>query len=182
MSQFYKKYCWKGGIPYGLGTSETGKLEGVLYKIVMDPYRKRISIEEYFGEKFSAIIYDSALLDFRHLKTMDQSKWEKTTLEDTPEKTVCLIRNHDDRIVFIETYRFEGNFCRECQTHSPHGFLLSTHQMFYTQLKDPYNGAILYDQNNRIVMRKIYNADQHTGEFTELFSEEWDVKENLIPA
>lgn len=176
MSQFYKKYCWKGGIPYGLGTSETGKLDGVLYKIVMDPYRKRISIEKYLGEQFAAVIYDSALLDFRHLKTMDQSRWEKITLLDSPEKMICIIRNHDDRIVFQETYHFEGNFCRECQTHSPHGFLLSTQKMFYTSLKDPFNGAILYDQNSQVVVKKTYKANE-LGEFTELLQEEWEIRD-----
>lgn len=179
MSQFYKKYCWKGGIPYGLGSPEAGKLEGELYKIVMDPYRKRISIEKYRGNEFASIIYDSALLDFRHLKTMDQSRWEKKTILDNSEKTVCAIRNHDDRIVFIETYYFEGDFCKRCETHSPHGFLLSTQKMSYAALKEPCNEALLYDQNGFIVMRKTYKADNTSGEFGELVSEEWDVKEAI---
>jgi hypothetical protein len=85
----------------------------------------------------------------------------------------CLIRNQDDRVVFIEDCLFERNTCRECRLISPHGFLLSVHKMYYQALGDSFNGLMLFDANEQLVMRKCYAIDQKTGEFGELISEHW---------
>lgn len=172
MTKLYRDYFWKGGIPYG---KEPTNASGLTYKIVMDPYRKRISIEKYADNIFSAIIYDSALLDFRHLKSVDQASWQKTTTVDSAEKTICFIRNQDDRLMFIETHLFEGQYARDCLVHSPHGVLLSRHRTFYVALKDPFNGVILYDQNEHPVLMKRYAVDEASGDFTELIEEQWDM-------
>lgn len=177
MSKHFRDYGWKGGIPYGKGVSEENlKIPAAeTYKIIMDPYRKRISIEKYDQMQFASIIYDSALLDFRHLKSDEQTAWQKTPIANGCGKETCIIRNQDDRILFVESYLFEGERCRECIVHSPHGHLLSKHKMFYTGLNDSFNGVILFDCNERPVMRKSYNIDESTGEFTDLTHEEWDM-------
>lgn len=178
MLKHFKDYSWKNGIPYGFEATED--LFSKNYKIVMDPYRKRISIEMYEKNNFSEIIYDSALLDFRHLKLPEQTAWQKTITKDEESMMECSIRNQDDRLVFFETYLFQQNLCRECLARSPHGQILSKQQMFYKLLKDPINGVLLLDRNERPVMYKLYEADSHTGEFTKLLKEEWSPRENPL--
>lgn len=175
LSLHYRDYYWKEGIPYGLGRIETP--DGNSFKIVMDPYRKRISIEKYDKNlRFVSVVYDSAMLDFRHLKPpAEHMAWQKVVLEESPEKIVCLIRNQDDRLLFEETHLFEKHLCRECRVVSPHGIVLSTHNMLYTHLGDHLNGAILYDITGRPVMYKRYEADEQDGEFTTLIEEVWDM-------
>ena len=178
MTKFYTSYFWKEGIPYGI--KEVDEKATSSYKIVMDPYRKHIVIEEYSKGRFVRPIYDSALLDFRKLKPREQYAWQKTTVEDTPEKTVSLIRNQDDCVVLIETYTFERGLCRACRVASPHGYPLSIQQMSYKCLGDPFNGVVLRDVNDQVVMYKYYEADTTTGEFTSLITEEWHPRENPV--
>lgn len=171
MSKLYRDYFWKNGIPYGKGSEE----EAVeTYKIAMDPYRKRISIEKYEKGQFTSLIYDSALFDFRHLKPDAQYAWQKTVIRETAEAMECLLRNQDDRIVVREVYRFDNNVCRSCEAFSVHGVPISRQRMFYTALGDPFNGVILYDLNEHQVLSKRYNVDQVTGEFTDLLEESWN--------
>ncbi|MBA3958590.1 MAG: hypothetical protein H0X51_09410 [Parachlamydiaceae bacterium] len=169
-TKHFQTYQWKNGSPFGTHPS---KQEGNTFKIVSDPYYKRISIEAYFDGVFQEIIYDSALLDFRHLKTPQQYAWQKTVVEESATSSVCLIRNQDDRVLFQETYIFEHGLCRSCKVHSPQGILLSTHQMFYKKLDDEANGVVLFDSRNTPVMYKLYEHDPDSGEFTELLKEEW---------
>lgn len=178
MLKHFKDYYWKGGIPYGISATED--LSEKNYKIVMDPYRKRISIEVYDKSVFSEVAYDSALFDFRHLKSPEQAAWQKVTVKDEENSMECLIRNQDDRLVFFETYWFEQGLCRDCVATSPHGYPLSKQHMFYKFLKDPINGVLLLDRHERPVMYKLYDADPHTGEFTKLLKEEWNPKENPL--
>lgn len=182
MIKHFHDYIWREGIPYGIGFIEDpSQLHTPTYKIVMDPYRKRISIEKYSKGLFEGIVYDSALLDFRHLKKPEQMAWEKTTQHDDNGSLICLIRNQDDRLLFFETYLFESELCRECRVKSVHGYPLSTHRMFYTALNDPFNGVILYDCNEHPVMMKRYDINPETGEFTTLLEETWNpnAKDNL---
>lgn len=170
MSKFFKDYVWKDGIPYGIQPTNEN-LSGNSYKIVMDPYRKRISIENYLDGLFSHIVYDSYLLNFRHLNPASQTAWQKELLPSG----AALIRDQDDRIVFKETYVFEGDLCRECHVTSPHGVQLSIHKMYYKKFDDAFDGVILYDKNDRPVMQKTYAIDPESGQFTELLSEDWNL-------
>jgi hypothetical protein len=170
LSEYFKDYIWKNGIPLGL-QSTPPSAEGGSYKIVSDPYRKRISIEKYLNGAFSNIVYDSALLNFRHLKNPEQTAWQKSL--ETPSR--CLIRNEDDRLLFIETYQFKDHLCIECQVQSPHGLDLSLHKMHYILFGDSFNGVILYDINHHPVMFKHYEFDEHNKQFTKLLKEVWDM-------
>lgn len=177
--KYYTDYCWDEGIP--CGRSPIDNPVGQTYKIVMDPYRRYIAIEQYIGDRFQKVIYDSTLLNFRSLKIPSQTSWQKETMSDSPDKTVCLIRNQDDRAVYIETYRFEKNLCRECAVASIHGIPLSIHRMFYKAFGDPINGVVLFDMNEHPVMYKLYNTESATGEFSELLLENWDMERKPLP-
>src|ERR1700761_6362264 len=118
----YRDYVWMGGIPYGI--EAIGAESSLCYKIPMDPYRKRISIEKYSYGKFQGVVYDSYLFDFRHLKAAEQLAWQKVIVDVGDENQVSLIRNQDDRLILQETYLFENNLCRQCRATSPHGPLL----------------------------------------------------------
>lgn len=166
MSAYYSDYVWQEGIP--VGKQKIDPSQGISYKIAMDPYRKRISIEKYVKGAFEKIIYDSALLDFRQLKPSEQIAWQRTVIEDTPEKKICLIRNQDDRLLFIEEYQN-----RECSVKSVHGYPLSIHKVLYESLGDPFNGVILYDINQHPIMYKKYKLDPETRDFGELLEESW---------
>lgn len=176
MSKYYTDYVWKEGIPYGIaGDDSLDKMpEKFGYKIAMDPYRKRISIEKYENGLFHSVVYDSAFLDFRSLKPAEQAAWQKTVLTESPQTIKCIIRNQDDRVLFIEEYTFEKNLCRKCQVVSPHGITLSVQKIFYVLLSDSFNGVMLYDSNGHLVMFKKYQADATTGEFLELLEENWN--------
>jgi hypothetical protein len=176
MSSFYKNYIWKNGIPYGVEKlSQDSPPTEECYKIAMDPYRKRISVERYTHRQFAAVIYDSAFLDFRHLKPQEQTAWHKEIIEESSGQVVSLIRNQDDRVICREVCLFEEGLCRECRLYSPQGFHLSTHKMLYTTLKDPFNGVILYDPAERIVMQKRYAVEEGMNEFRELLEENWEL-------
>jgi hypothetical protein len=181
MTKHYKDYVWKDAIPYGVQAIPEGEiLSGRTYKIIMDPYRKRISLEKYTDGQLSAIIYDSALLDFRHLKSPEHAAWQKFTISESDEMAVCLIRNQDDRVIFLETHFFIDGVCRECRVHSPHGYPISSHRTFYISKQDPFNGVILFDQNEQPVMFKKYEVDPETGVFTVLKEANWDLRDKSI--
>jgi hypothetical protein len=190
MLKYYKEYFWKEGTPIGLDPVDE-HFSGERYKIVADPYRKRISIEKYQGFDFVSIIYDSALLNFRDLKKPENAAWQKTPGQvpanfnlknlaqrvENPEELVCsFIRNQDDRLLFIEFCLFSKNLCRECYIYSPHGLPLSLHKMYYVHLADPFNGVVLYDMNAHSVMMKRYEFDESTQLFTTLIDEDWTIK------
>jgi hypothetical protein len=173
MIEHYQSYYWKMGKPYG---DQLGDLKAsISYKIVVDPYHKRYSIEKYQQGLFDKIIYDSILFDFRQLKPIDQMAWQRELLKEDPYCTVCLLRNQEDRAILLETQFFEQNWCHSCAVSSIHGIPLSIHRMYYQAFGDPFNGVILYDIENRPVMMKTYQVDPKTGEFTLLIKEEWDM-------
>lgn len=182
MSKYYREYVWREGIPYGIG--EVAREPKVTsYKIPMDPYRKRIAIERYCGEVFESLIYDSALLDFRHLKPAEQSAWQKVILSDSGQQMVAAIYNHDDRLILIETYCFEQRLCRSCISTSGHGIKLSEQKIYYKALGDAFNGVILFDSHSHPVMCKRYACDEPAGEFsefTDLLEELWDGERILV--
>lgn len=181
MLKNYCDYVWREGKPFGINPlDDIANSSATTYRIVADPYYKRISIESYEGSHFKEVIYDSALFDFRHLKPAQQNAWSKEELERTPQKVVSLIRNQDDRALYIETCFFEGFLCRECQISSTHGVALSMHRMHYEALGDEFNGVIFYDNTRRPVMSKRYEIDPDTGEFGELLHEEWNPDKETI--
>lgn len=181
MTKYYCDYCWKEGSPQGVQEAENIS-QGDTYKIVSDPYHKRLSIEKYVLGQFSSLIYDSILLDFRHLRKPEQTAWQKLPILEEPQRMVCLIRNQDDRVLYIETHLFEKHLCRSCRVESPQGILLSTHQMFYTALGDPFDGVLLFDAQDKPVMRKSYEFDETAQQFTTLLEENWNLDaQNYLP-
>ena len=173
MHKAYNDYYWKNGKPYGRNL--TSSPSEITYRVVVDPYYTRYSVEEYKGSRFHRLIYDSALFDFRHLRRPEHATWQKETLN---ERT-SFIRNHDDRVILKEVYEFEENLCRTCHLFSPHDIPLSTHHLFYHALGDPFNGVILYDINHKPILKKTYACHSTTHDFTELLSESWEV---ILPA
>ena len=174
----YRDYLWKEGIPYGVQALEENM--GKTYKIVSDPYRKWISLEEYIDGNFNRVLYDSSLLDFRKLKPAAHVAWQKVTLKETPDETVCLIRDHNDRVILFEHYLFEKGYCRICRVNSSRGSPLSFQKIFRKELGDSFDGVVLYDINERPVVRKTYKINPDSGEFTDLIEENWNIPLDLL--
>lgn len=173
---FYEEYVWKKGFPVGRKKLKNPSLKG--FKIISDPYHKRVSIEHYQNGLFDYTIYDSLILDFRQLHITEQTAWRKEVVEQSDSHMKILIRDMDDRIIFIEHQTFEQNLCRKCDIISPHGYLASTHQLYYENLGDPFNGVILFDANQHPVMIKKYTVNEQM-EFTDLIEEEWNIWQKL---
>lgn len=176
MFKHFEDYYWKQGKPYGKQVIDPEK-SPCSYKIIVDPYYKRFSIEKYQYTHFEKIIYDSCLLDFRHLTLKDQMAWQREIFKEENNISHCLLRNQEDRAILLETLVFEGECCRMCTTSSIHGVPLSIHRMYYCHLNDHFNGVILYDIEKHPVMMKIYEIDPLSGEFTQLLMEEWNMQE-----
>ena len=176
MAKFFQSYGWSKGVPKGLGLLEPAAIASLecCYKIVDDPYHKRYSVERYHQGTFHSVPYDSQMMDFRHLKPQQQQAWQKQTLESDDDQIVCLVRDQNDRLVFVETNLFDGPLCRECRVCSPQGLFLSVHRMYYSQLGDPFDGVVLYDRQNVPVMFKKYACSEE-GVFTDLLEEQWDL-------
>lgn len=175
MFKHFQDYYWKGGKPYGSAIVDPSQI-ATSYKIIVDPYYKRFSVEKYRYVYFEKVIYDSLLLDFRHLTLKDQVAWEREIVQEEKDQSICLLRNQEDRIVLVETLTFEQNQCRSCLTSSVHGIPLSTHRMYYRLLQDPFDGVVLYDMEGRPIMMKTYEIDPLSGDFTNLLSEEWNMQ------
>lgn len=173
----YNDYCWKKGFPVGI--TGNGKNE-ITYRIISDPYRKWVSIEQYKLGLFDKVIYDSHLLDFRHLNPANQATWQKIPVNQTETESYCLIRNQDDRALVFETHLFKGERCIECKIHSVHHILIAIQKMSYIELGDPFDGVTLYDNNNHPVMYKRYKTDKETGEFAELMEEQWEPQTSIF--
>jgi hypothetical protein len=179
MSQNYRDYVWRNGLPYGISPCSTETIkQGISYKIASDPYHKRVSLEKHLDGDFAGVIYDSALFDFRHIKLGEQTAWQKIKIRETDQMAVCHIRNQDDRLVLIEEYQFEQDLCRECRAYSPFGPLLFIQNICYELLNDSFNGVILKDNNQHVVMSKHYSFDLEMREFTEMLEEKWVIAES----
>ena len=167
MIKHYKDYYWVKGKPLGRNEVEASTAS-ISYKIVPDPYHRRFSIEKYEMGRFKSVVYDSFLLDFRHLHSREQAAWQKVSLEDNELSSSSLLINQDDRAVLIETYHFEKHFCRSCLIQSVHGLPIAMNRMYYKTLGDSFNGIVLYDLENRPVILKTYELDPVSGDFTHL--------------
>lgn len=168
---YYRDYFWKEGIPVGKDPLE--EPTGPCYKIVTDPYRKRITVEKYVWGDFDLLEYDTLLLDFRTLKLENQHAWEKKMLEEEHEHATSLIRDQNDRVILMETYTFKNNRCVECRTYYPMGILVSLQKIFYKEFGDSFNGVTLHDAHGRQVVHKEYEIDPITKEFGVLLVEKW---------
>ena len=173
MIKNYQDYYWKAGKPCGKGIEDSSRY----YRILTDPYGKRYSIEKYSDGAFETIVYDSQLLDFRHLTPMHQTAWQREQLKEEGNKIDCLLRNQDDRAILFETHYFEEHFCVKCEIFSIHRLPLATQKLYYQVKGDAFNGVILFDLESRPVMKKTYEWDLKSGEFSALLTEEW----NLYP-
>lgn len=175
----YNDYFWKEGIPYGIKESKDPINDpSPTYKIVMDPYRKHITIEKYLRNCFQSVIYDSNFINFRYLKDeTHQHAWEKTIVEETEDIVICHLRDHNDRLLFQERHLFKKGFCYECRALSAHGIQLHVQRMYYKALNDPFNGVILFDQNEHPVMQKFYEFDETLGTFTHLIEAKWNMQQ-----
>lgn len=175
----YSDYYWNEGIPRGISPiTIQDNSSAINYKLVSDPYHKWISIEKYKGSLFDKIIYDSLIFDFRSLKMANQTAWEKKLIDTSTE--TYMIRNQDDRIVLIEEYFFDGDFCKMCNTRSVHGVPISKQKIYYKDLGDHVNGVALFDNNDHMVMYKLYNLDAETKEFTDIIEENWNMKKYTL--
>lgn len=167
----YQDYVWQSGKPKGTVPAIPAETP-VSYKIVIDPYFKRISIEKYHYAVFNQVVYDSIFLDFRRLTEKDQNAWQREKKSETTQELISFLRNEEDRIVLIETIVFEGERCKSCSLSSIHGVPIAVHRMFYEKWGDPFNGVVLYDRENKRVLKKSYAVDPLTGDFTDLLIEE----------
>ncbi|HRD54999.1 MAG TPA: hypothetical protein PLC42_01240 [Parachlamydiaceae bacterium] len=173
----YQDYFWKEGIPYGIKeVKEPVAASFPTYKIVMDPYRKHISIEKYSQNCFHSVIYDSNFINFRHLKDETHHAWEKTVVKETEDTVICHLRDHNDRLLFQETHFFKEGLCYKCHAVSSHGFSLLVQRMYYKTLHDPFDGVVLFDQNEHPVMCKEYLFDETASAFTDLIKANWDMQ------
>lgn len=137
----------------------------VSYKIIKDPYKKRISLERYHNGSFEKVIYDSALFDFRKLLAPEQKVWQQSG--------AGLIRDEDDRVILQEQYTFENSLCRIVTLHSPHGVVFACQKMYYTKLGDPFDGAILYDPEETPIFWKKYALEEQTNEWSHVTDQGW---------
>lgn len=169
----YKDYVWKSGLPYGINHSESK--EGITYKVLSDPYHRVVFIEQYRDGSFVKIVYDSRLLNFRKLNPQEQTAWERTIRSETESEIVSEVRNQDDQLIIVETMSYdEQGLCKSCRLHSPQGFFLSEHRMNYKLLGHEFDGVVLYDSNEHVVMVKKYLFDEESGQFSDLLEEKWE--------
>lgn len=156
------------------GIQPTDPETDISYRIIQDPYRKRISVESYHYGKFRDIVYDSNLFDFRLLTKQEEQAWQRELLPERESIQPSIVRSMEERILFLEEASFKGNLCRECKIYSPHGILVAIQKIYYTSLQDPFDGVILKDCLNHTVLIKKYSKDPTTQEFRELLHEQWD--------
>jgi hypothetical protein len=179
MNKHFRTYYWDNGRPRGLDVVEPN--DKITYKIIVDPYFKRYSLEQYNSGTFVDIIYDSALYDFRWLKPQEQAAWHKKTVEESEEQVTCLIRNQDDRVIATEKYAFEQGLCKSCEICYPNGQLIATQLITYTKFGASENSVTLFDRLSHPVVIKTYEANEESGEFTTMIHEEWNTKELNSP-
>lgn len=175
MFKHFQDYYWKDGKPYGRKEVDP-TIAPCSYKVIVDPYYKRFSVERYRFSRLEKVIYDSYLLDFRHLTLKGQTAWQRELVKEEESSSLGLLRNQEDRAILFEGLMFENDLCRQCTTTSIHGVPLATHKMYYRSLTDAFNGVILYDIEERPVMMKVYEVDDNGEEFTNLLLEIWDMQ------
>lgn len=167
---YFLDYYWKDGQPYGIGTKDP--LLG--FNIVKDPYRKRISIEYFTQGKFSSLIYDSNLFDFRKLKPEAQIAWQKEFIKEEEGKVHYLIKDQEDRTILFEVSHFVEGVCRLTECYYPTQILLCRQKLFYKNLGDTFNGVLLEDTKKKPILLKEYDLNLETEEFQNVVKEVWN--------
>lgn len=175
---FYRDYFWKKGVPVGHYPVDQSAPES--FRVITDPYRKRISLERYLNGTFQEIVYDSNLFDFRLLKKEEES-WQREITEETGSYIRACIRSNEERVILIEEAHFEGSLCRFCKFISPHGVLIATQKIHYKPLGDSFDGVILTDKLNRSILIKEYAQGIEPGEFGALLREIWEHAPMISP-
>jgi hypothetical protein len=175
MNAHFEDYYWDKGNPIGIRKIAIPYEVPTSFKIVKDPYGKRMSLEKYEHGKFCILVYDSVLLDFRKLNPVEQHAWQKDTISETPNEIEILIRNIDDRIILREKHLFENQQPRQCKIFSVHGIHLATQYIYYEKFGDSFNGSKLFDCEEHPIVQKTYSLDGE-GRFHELLSEKWSFK------
>lgn len=135
------------------------------YRILADPYNKRISIERYRFGRFDGLIYDSLFLDFRTLTERDQKAWSQEELPQDDSRLTILVRDMNERVLYLEENHFnEEGRCIRCDIKTPNGWLLASNHI----LED---GVELYDCAGKLVGKKKYAVDEN-GVFRDLLEVE----------
>lgn len=166
----YEDYYWDSGVPKGKHVPNSPS--DITYKIHVDPYRKRYSVEEYQETAFQKILYDSALFDFRSLFKGEDASWQREILSENPLSSLTLIRNMEERIILKEELLYDlSGHCRGCTLFSCHGIPLGTQILFDRDCGDPFTGVQFKDITGRVVLQKEYEKNKKTGEFESLVKE-----------
>lgn len=175
---YFREYFWDKGRPFGRGGC-TPKEAPISYKIVHDPYYKRICLEKYVWGLFQESIYDSFLLDFRSFRQgKEPAAWEKQLVQDTGEQLRFIVKDEDDRVRFFENHTLESGRTVKGEIFSVHGIFLCAHRLFWMSKGDSWNGLQIWDREERLVLTKIYNVSPDTGDFADLIAEKWGNSEN----
>ena len=168
-------YSWSNGRPVPLDSVPLDSLDLRHYRLITDPYGKRTTIELHKDGFLQRCIYDSDLMNFRKLSELEDLDVTRDKIEGG-----AVIRNDEDRALWMEYYRFDGDICVGAEIRSPHGSLIGVQDISYTKLGRPFNGVILRDAEAKAVTMKTYRVDEE-GEFLELLEEHWDmVKVNSL--
>jgi hypothetical protein len=173
---YFSTYYWRDGIPYGKARmpAEGAKTASAAFGIIIDPYRKRVSVEKYRLGVFERVVYDSNLFDFRHLKPQEQLAWSKEILKEDSDRTIALIRNEHHRVILLETYLFKEGCCDHCSISSPHGIFLCSQSFYSMEKGDPFNGSVLFDAEGIPVMMQRYAMEN--GCFVDPVEQHWDMR------
>ena len=172
---FFTDYVWINGRPKGRSERLDESSDALAYKIVKDPYGKRISLERFQSGKFLDCLYDSHLFDFRVLCSKVDSSWQKIDTGSITEPSSWII-DHDDRTIAKEIYHFDKELCTECHIYYPQGPLVAKQKMAY-QGKENFLCAIaLFDISNHPAGLKIFAPD---GSGACIF-ESWDMSDELV--
>lgn len=177
MFPYFTDYYWKDGQPVARDQVSVDQMKGLqeAYRFVHDSYHKHLTLEHYKEGRFAGVIYDSRLLDYRHLKNEAfQHAWRKERLEETESQVQSVLFDETDRVAMIETYRFEEGRCISCEMTSPHGIPVGTQRLYYD---GPFIGVVLFDANDHPVLAKRYRLGPDQ-QFSKLEETIW----NLDPA
>lgn len=167
---YFTDYVWVNGRPKGLmPTTLEESLKSTVYKIVKDPYGKRISLERFQSGHFLDCAYDSHLFDFRVLSSNRESSWQKIESESINQPS-SLIIDHDDRTIAKEFYHFENGLCTECRIHYPEGPLVARQRIIYHEDKT-LKAMLLFDVLGSCAGIKIFDPEGNC------IFESWDMSE-----
>ena len=170
---YFKEYIWNKGRPMGLKGCDPQKTP-LSYKIVHDPYYKRICVEKYAFLRFQETVYDSLLLDFRSFRQgKEPAAWERQLLQETETLLQFIVKDEEDRVRFLETHILEAGRTVKGETFSMHGIFLCSHQLFWQSQGDSWTGLQIWDREKNLVLTKRYTTAADSEEFAELIAEKW---------